>query len=114
MAPEQSGNAPDRVDARADVFALGVLLQGLLPSPAPKALAAIAGRAQSSGPEARYPSVEALARDLGRFRNGDPVEAYRESIVERMVRVYRRYEVPILLVVAYMIMRVLILLWLRV
>jgi len=51
---------------------------------------------------------------LGRFRNGDPVEAYRESMVERAVRVYRRYEVPILLVVAYMIMRVLILLSLRV
>ena len=114
MAPEQSEGDLSGVDARADVFALGVILQELLPSPAPKALAAIASRAQSSGPEARYPSVEALARDLGRFRNGDPVEAYRESIVERVVRVYRRYEVPVLLVVAYMIMRVLILLWLRV
>jgi serine/threonine protein kinase len=114
MAPEQSEGDRSRVDARADVFALGVLLQALLPSPAPKALAAIAHRAQSSDPEARYASVEALARELGRFRNGDPVEAYRESMVERAVRVYRRYEVPILLVVAYMIMRVLILLSLRV
>ena len=114
MAPEQSEGDPNRVDARVDVFALGVILQGLLPSPPPKALAAVASRAQATGLEQRYPSVDALARDLGRFRNGDPVEAYRESIVERMVRVYRRYEVPILLVVAYMIMRVLILLWLRV
>jgi serine/threonine protein kinase len=114
MAPEQSGADANRVDARADIFALGVILQSVLPSPPPKPLAAIASRAQAAIPEERYPSVEALARDLGRFRNGDPVDAYRESIGERAIRIYRRYEVPILLVVAYMIMRVLLLLWLRV
>jgi len=114
MAPEQAGGDRDRVDARADVFALGTILEGLLPAPPPKALAAIASRAHATDVNERYASVEALARDLGRFRNGDPVEAYRESILERLGRIYRRYEVPILLVIAYMIMRVLVLLWLRV
>jgi serine/threonine-protein kinase len=113
MAPEQAGGDFDRVDARADVFALGAILHHLLPTSSPKPLAAIAGRAQAANVDQRYPSVEALARDLGRFRNGEAVDAYRESLVERLVRGYRRYEVPILLVVAYMIMRVLLLLWLR-
>jgi serine/threonine protein kinase len=114
MAPEQSADAGDMVDERADVFALGAILRGLLPVPQAKALAAIADRAQAARPEERYPGVEALARDLGRFRNGEPVEAYRESLIERVVRVYRRYEIPVLLVVAYMIMRVILLLGLRI
>jgi serine/threonine protein kinase len=114
MAPEQSAGAVERVDARADVFSLGVILEGMLPTPPPKPLAAIARRAQAPEPAARYPSVDALARDLGRFRNGDPVDAYRESFFERVLRIYRRYEVPILLMVAYMVMRVILLLWLRI
>jgi serine/threonine protein kinase len=114
MAPEQAGGDRNRVDARADVFALGAILHGLLPTPSPKALAAIARRAQAPRVDERYPSVEALARDLGRFRNGEPVDAYRESIAERVIRTYRRYEVPILLMVAYMVMRVMLILWLRI
>jgi serine/threonine protein kinase len=113
MAPEQSGGDVNGIDARTDVFALGVMLQGMLPEPPPKPLAAIAARAQAPGPDNRYPSVEALARDVGRFRNGEPVEAYREPVIERLLRIYRRYELPILLVAAYMIMRVLLLLWPR-
>ena len=114
MAPEQSRIDGGQVDARTDVFALGVILHGMLPSPPPKPLAAIAERARASEAGERYPSVEAMARDVGRFRNGEPVDAYPESLLERVGRIYRRYEVPILLVVAYMMMRVILLLWLRV
>ena len=46
-----------------------------------------------------------FAADLARFRNQDPVEAYRESAAERLVRLYRRYELPILLLLAYVVMR---------
>ena len=52
----------------------------------------------------RYQSVEAFAEDLARFRNQDPVDAYRESAVERMLRLYRRYELPVLLLLAYVVM----------
>jgi serine/threonine protein kinase len=112
MAPEQSA-APYDVDARADVFALGVILNGLLPAGSPRPLAAIAARAQAGSVTDRYASVEALSADLARYRNGQAVAAYRESAGERIARVYRRYEIPILLVAAYMIMRVIVLLALR-
>ena len=52
-----------------------------------------------------------LAADLARFRNQDPVDAYRESAAERLVRVYRRYELPILLLMAYVVMRFVLLVW---
>jgi hypothetical protein len=52
-----------------------------------------------------------LARDLMRFRDGEAVTAYRETPIERLGRLYRRYELPILLVLAYMVMRVLLLAW---
>ena len=71
-------------------------------------------RRPAAEPADRYPTVEALANDVIRFRDGEPVEAYRETVVERGARIYRRYRVPILLVLAYMVMRVILLVWLRV
>ncbi len=62
----------------------------------------------------RYQTVAALAADLARFRNHEPVDAYRESLAERLLRVYRRYELPILLVFAYILMRAVLLIWARV
>jgi hypothetical protein len=78
---------------------------------APPALLAIAEKARDPDATRRYVNVEALAADLARFRNQDPVEAYRESAVERIVRLYRRYELPFLLLMAYIVMRFLILVW---
>jgi serine/threonine protein kinase len=113
MPPEQSGPAGG-VDPRADVYALGVLLQGLFVPPAPRPLASIAAKARADRAEDRYTTVAELAADVARFRRGDRVVAHRESLLERAARLYRRYRVPILLVLAYMIMRVVLLLWLRV
>jgi len=104
MPPEQeSARAP--VDARADVFALGAMLSQLAGAAAPSALLAIAEKARQPDIALRYQGVAALAADLARFRNQDPVEAYRESLAERAIRLYRRYELPILLLVAYIVMR---------
>lgn len=108
MAPEQE--RADVVDHRADIFALGALLAQLA-ADAPPALSAIARKAGAADPGGRYQAVEELASDLDRFRDQDPVEAYQEPLAERLVRLYRRYELPILLLVAYVVMRFVLLLW---
>ena len=74
-------------------------------------LRAIAQKARDVDAGRRYQSVDAMAADLARFRNQDPVEAYRESATERAVRLYRRYELPIVLIVAYIVMRFVLLVW---
>ena len=101
------------VDARADVYALGILLEALLPQPAPKPLLAVALRAHAPEAGGRYHDVRALAREVSRFREGDPVQAYRESVPERLGRVYRRHQLPITLILVYMVVRVLLLLLFR-
>jgi serine/threonine protein kinase len=112
MAPEQQSGT-GHVDQRADVFALGVILDALIPAPAPRPLAAIARCARAAHADDRYDSVKDLARDVMRFRDGEPVQAYRESLVERLGRIYTRHKVPIVLVLVYMIVRVILLLWFR-
>ena len=108
MAPEQAaGN--DHVDHRADVYAVGALLTFLVPD-APRALKAIAERACQPEPGRRYSSVEALAADVKRYAVGLPVDAYREGLLERAARVARRHRTPILLVAAYLLMRIILLL----
>jgi len=107
MAPEQA-LARD-VDLRADIYALGMLLTQLIGGDAPAPLRAVAGKACSEDAGGRYQNVAEFAADLARFRNQDPVAAYRESAAERIVRLYRRYELPILLLVAYVVMRFILL-----
>jgi hypothetical protein len=52
--------------------------------------------------------VSALAHDVAQFRTGGRVSAYRETIVERSMRVARTYRVAILLMLTYIVMRVLV------
>jgi serine/threonine protein kinase len=113
MSPEQEAGS-EVIDERVDVYALGALLNAMLPQPAAKPLAAIANHARATHAADRYPSVEAMARDVVRFRDGERVSAYRETALERLARFYRRYRVPIILVLVYMLVRVVLLLWLRV
>ena len=109
MAPEQA--LAGSVDARADIYALGKLLAHMTGEDAPAPLKAIATKAGRDDAGGRYQKVEELASDLSRFRNQDPVHAYSESAFERIVRLYRRYELPILLILAYVVMRFVVLVW---
>ena len=116
MAPEQARGDAAHADPRADVYALGALLGWLLdpahggPVVAPPAVRAIRDRAMSDEPQARYASAEAFGAELGRYLDGLPVDAHRETAVERVARFGRTYRVAILLVLAYLVMRILLLL----
>jgi serine/threonine protein kinase len=125
MPPEQLESRGD-VDERADVYALGAMLYTALLGHAPPDDAAAAAReldrardvagpvksicrcALSASPSDRYPSVVKLADDVVRFRERQAVSVHREGAAERIARFIRTYQTPILLVLAYMVMRVLI------
>ncbi len=111
MSPEQSRGGP--ADERSDIHALGVILGQLLPASAPKALRAVCAKASAEQPSSRYQNVNELAEDLRRYREGLPMSAYRETLIERAARVATKYQLPIALIAAYVLMRALLLLFAR-
>ncbi len=113
MAPEQASGAVHLVGPRTDIFALGAILHALItddsPGPPPRPLSAIASRASSPDLDARFASVSELSAEVTRFLDGEQVQSYREPLHERLGRWYVRYQTPILLVLAYLTMRLLFL-----
>ena len=109
MPPEQARGETDRIDERADVYALGAVLQFLLSSEgesgAPRALEAICAHARALHPDDRYTSVSELAAEVERFLAALPVHAYPEGPLERVGRLAAKYRTPLLLVAAYLLMR---------
>lgn len=114
MAPEQASGAIHLVDERSDVFALGAILRAVVTGGSrgsiARPLVAIWERAMAPDPGARYSSAGDLSVEITRFLDGLPVEAYREPLLERIGRVYTKYQTPILLVLAYLVMRLVFLL----
>ena len=111
VAPEAGTH---KLDARADVYALGAILRGLLPSPGTRMLRpleSIVRRAMATDPADRYPGAAELAADVRQFTDGGAVSAHRETVGERTVRLARTYRTPIALVLAYLAMRGLLLFW---
>ena len=108
MAPEQMSGSG--VDQRSDVHGLGRILETLLPADAPHALVAIARKAGAPDPGARYASVRELRQDVARFRDGEAVGAYHESLLERGERIVRRNPALFALIATYAVVRTLLLL----
>jgi len=57
--------------------------------------------------------VQDLAADVSSYLDGLPVGAHHEGMLERAERLFARHRVAILLIAAYLFMRLLLLLTLR-
>jgi serine/threonine protein kinase len=126
MAPEQARGEIDRVDERSDVFGLGAILHFLLNGRGPgegataageiampRALAAICAKAMSAEPADRYAGTQEMAADVARYLDGLPVRAYPENIFQKAGRLLARHRVAVILILAYVTVRLLLLFLLK-
>ncbi|HEX8410502.1 MAG TPA: serine/threonine-protein kinase [Thermoanaerobaculia bacterium] len=108
MAPERERSP------RSDVYALGALLQFLLGDErTTRPLRAIVTRAMHDDPAQRYSDAEAMSEDVLRYLDGEPVSAYRENALEVAGRWLGRNRALVVLVAAYLVMRVIVFFWMR-
>lgn len=121
MSPEQERGEIKQLDQRSDVFSLGAILYFLLTDRSPggakpreanskvsKAAEAVCLKALSEAPADRYASAAELADDVISLMNDEPASAYRESWWEKASRWISKNRVLLLIVLAYLLMRIFI------
>jgi eukaryotic-like serine/threonine-protein kinase len=116
QAPPRAGTAPylapeaERT-AQSDVYSLGQVLGHMTSAPRPRPVESILRRATAADPTQRFATVTELAAEVTRYLDGERVLCHKESVVERLARIALPYRTLIALLLAYMLMRVALLLW---
>jgi len=117
MSPEQAQGAS--ADERSDIFSLGAVMVFVLAnSERPfgslhRPLQAICTKAMAADPADRYQSVADLTADVDHFVEQLPITAYKENSYERLQRFAIRHGAAIVLICAYLLMRILFIIFNR-